>query len=194
MSKTIKEDCRAISIYEFNKWGSLKNDYYTGFVVWSNNYQEEVGRINYTINKTEMNIELDYKIRKPGEEDWNKINYTIPITKTSCHYGNNRYWFVCPMYKRGLYCGKRVAKMYLSPYNNYFVCRNCLNLSYQSRNENYNGVYGPIKKVFDIEEKIEKLEREIKIYHRNGRPTKKALQLEKLNNQLRYFLGISGNL
>lgn len=184
MSKIIKEDCRSISIYDFNKWGALNNDYYASSVVWSNRDKEETGRIKYKINKEEMYIELDYKIKKRTENDWTNINYKIPLTKSSCNYGKERFWFICPMFKNGMYCGKRVAKMYLSPYSNYFACRNCLNLSYQSRNDNNKGKFGALGRMFDLEEKIEKLEKEIKIYYKNGVPTKKALKLEMLNKQL----------
>lgn len=194
MSKIIKEDCKNISIYDFSKWGVLNNDYYTGSVVWSNRDKEETGRISYKINKEEMYIELDYKVRIHREVDWTKINYKIPLTKTLCNYGRERFWFICPVSKNGIYCGERVAKMYLSPYGNYFACRNCLNLSYQSRNENNKGKFGALGKMFDLEEKIEKLEKEIKIYYRNGVPTKKNIKLERLNKQLGYSLDESSKM
>lgn len=48
----------------------------------------------------------------------------IEVTTTPCHYGNHRYWFICP----GNDCGNRVAKLYLV--DSQFKCRKCQKLNY----------------------------------------------------------------
>lgn len=49
---------------------------------------------------------------------------TIKTTQTPCHYGNHRYWWLCPN------CGRRVGILYC---NGDFICRECIGLSYDSQ-------------------------------------------------------------
>ena len=65
-------------------------------------------------------IHLDYSFRgKP-------YGYDVGITTSSCHYGNYRYWFICPK------CGKRVSVLYCA---GLYVCRHCIGANYQTQLE-----------------------------------------------------------
>ena len=50
----------------------------------------------------------------------------VRLTTTPCHYGNLRYWFVCPR------CHERVGVLYLA--ESCIACRRCHNLTYKSKN------------------------------------------------------------
>lgn len=50
--------------------------------------------------------------------------YDLAVTRTSCHYGGQRYWWLCPK------CKKRVGVLYLA---GIFVCRHCIGANYQSQ-------------------------------------------------------------
>ena len=71
---------------------------------------------------------MKYRNQRYGE-DWESLEYEIQIEASRCHFGGERVWFRCP----GRSCGRRVAILYCS---RYFVCRHCLNLSYESQKEN----------------------------------------------------------
>jgi len=49
----------------------------------------------------------------------------LHLTQTRCHLGGHRRWFVCPT------CQNRMGVLYLR--NNYFGCRRCQKISYQSQ-------------------------------------------------------------
>ena len=66
-----------------------------------------VASINVQV-KTEL-VVLTYKARWPGQE-WQDIDERIGLSFSSCHYGGQRAWFVCPMAE----CGRAVAVLYLS--------------------------------------------------------------------------------
>ena len=51
-------------------------------------------------------------------------SYNIELAKTSCNYGNYRYWFLCPS------CSKRTGVLYCA--GNY-VCRHCIGANYHSQ-------------------------------------------------------------
>jgi hypothetical protein len=52
----------------------------------------------------------------------------VQMTSTPCRFGSQRWWFICP----GERCGRRVAKLYLPPGQNQYLCRHCHELTYEA--------------------------------------------------------------
>jgi hypothetical protein len=50
------------------------------------------------------------------------------------------FYFICPLVVNGRACRRRVAKLYLPPGGEYFGCRHCYNLTYESCKEHDNRV------------------------------------------------------
>ena len=59
----------------------------------------------------------------------------ISLQATTPHFGGTRWWFSCPLLKKGVECAKRVGKLYLPPGAKSFGCRHCYDLSYRKRQE-----------------------------------------------------------
>lgn len=72
-------------------------------------------------------IVLHYRIRSHGE-DWQSVHQRVPIRWTPCRLGGERPWFVCNVSANGVYCGRRVAKLYGA--GHLFACRHCYRLGY----------------------------------------------------------------
>jgi hypothetical protein len=72
-------------------------------------------------------VSLDYRIRSHGE-DWQPVHQRVPIRWTPCRFGGERPWFVCDVHANGVYCGRRVAKLYGA--GRLFACRHCYRLGY----------------------------------------------------------------
>jgi hypothetical protein len=72
-------------------------------------------------------VRLDYRIRT-YDEDWQSVNQRIQIRWTACRFGGERPWFVCDVAANGVYCGRRVAKLYGG--GRLFACRHCYRLGY----------------------------------------------------------------
>ena len=51
-------------------------------------------------------------------------SYNIELAKTSCNYGNYRYWFLCPS------CSEPTGVLYCA---GSYVCRHCIGANYQSQ-------------------------------------------------------------
>ena len=80
--------------------------------------------------------------------------YKIRLDKTPCHYGNYRYWFICP------HCGKRVGVLYCA---GLYVCRHCIGANYATQ------LMQPIDKLFSKVEKIRhRLQWQAGIAHGHG--------------------------
>ncbi len=98
-------------------------------VAWSRG-EESAGSIG--IRAEEDLLVLGYKWRGSGDE-WETVTESVPLSLTTCNYGGQRPWFVCPGVRSGVPCQRRVAKLYVA--GKYFLCRHCYNLAYQSQRE-----------------------------------------------------------
>lgn len=92
---------------------------------WKWRHSEKKNTINFSVY--EDRLELNYKSRKPGEE-WQSLKYPVLFSKSQCHLGGERMWFLCP----GKGCSKRVAILYGGTY---YLCRKCAGLVYASQRE-----------------------------------------------------------
>ena len=126
--KDTVEECRSLDIAEFRRKGFLRpGQVFNGQCTWRDYAGSETASIGYTTTGDAMR--LDYTIRWRDREP-EAINYEVPVVWTSCHFGGERPWFICPERR----CGRRVAKLYLPPGGaKYYLCRHCHDLSYESR-------------------------------------------------------------
>ncbi len=84
-----------------------------------------------TLIKDAFYVRFQYAQKQPNGEN-KSFDYSVPLTTVPCRYGGHRHWFKCPLTVNGKYCGKRVAILYKG--GDYFGCRYCYNLTYESRN------------------------------------------------------------
>ncbi len=91
---------------------------------WAHNNETA---LSIRVDTEPQRIMLSYHYQK-SNNDRVELNYPIYLSWTSCHYGNKRLWFLCPI--KG--CGKRVAILYEGKI---FGCRRCCQLVYQSQRE-----------------------------------------------------------
>jgi len=85
---------------------------------------KQTGSIGYRVE--EDRLILVYR-NKYMDREWERIEDRIFFTWTSCNYGGERQWFLCPE------CNRRVALAYGGKY---YRCRHCHNLTYASQQEN----------------------------------------------------------
>lgn len=178
MRKLTVEECNSIDVFWLNR-----NNFFRGLTRGVIEWTRRNGKKNsvlITVNTidTPKFIKFNYSLTNKSTRKQEMMDYKIPLVSTPCNFGGERYWFVCSGVSReGICCRKRVAKFYLGGDGKYFCCRHCYNLSYASRNKNRRGPYYSLVEYLDITDRIEKLEKEIKIHYRNGRPTKKYRKL-----------------
>ncbi len=58
------------------------------------------------------------------EHNGKAYSYHVMLDRTPCHYGNYRYWYLCP------HCGKRTSVLYCA---GLYVCRHCIGANYQTQ-------------------------------------------------------------
>jgi hypothetical protein len=62
-----------------------------------------------------------------------KYNYLVELVTTHCNYGGYRWWLICPE----INCNNRVGTLYMPYSQNYFLCRHCHDLTYESCQESH---------------------------------------------------------
>ena len=89
------------------------------------------------------------------------FNYSVSVVATPCYFGGKRWWFICPLVANGQACQRRCRIIYLPPGAEYFGCRECHRLTYESRQRHrekfYEGFSKPYKVVKAALEKLDKV-------------------------------------
>jgi hypothetical protein len=118
------EGTRSLDVMKLCRSGYLSN-----FIVgsWQWTYGDgETSSIGVTGGRN--TITLTYRIRVHSE-DWQSVRQQVPIRWAPCRFGGERPWFVCDVQANGVYCGRRVAKLYSG--GRLFACRHCYRLGYR---------------------------------------------------------------
>ena len=187
--KDTVEDCRSVSISFLRK-----HDYFCGYrsggIVWKNCYGEETSSIGVTISTmySDNYVQFQYTSTDRNTGEKTEYDYNVQLTTTPCNFGGIRYWFICPLSRNGVYCGRRVGKLYKAPRADYFGCRHCFELSYESRNESRLGRIGQLGYLLKAERQIEELSSRVKRSFYAGRPTRKYRRLIRIQNRLNAYL------
>ncbi len=186
MSKTESDGLRKISTAFLNK-----HKYFDGFrggtISWTSGWAENKNTVGINVSTLdEKYLRIYYNQTDRYSEEKKDFDYKIPLTTTPCNYGGNRYWFTCPWYKNGNYCGKRVGVLYKD--GDYFACRHCYNLTYSSRNSSgFSKRFGSV-----CLPDVEKARDKVKITHYRGKPTRKYLSYLKKEERLENaFIGMA---
>lgn len=178
--KEIANDLTKIDIRTLKREGFLKAGEATkGTLSWQdggNKNQIGVTIVLYGANLRFMH--LDYT--KYLAEEKKEFHYRTEISTTPCHFGGVRYWFHCPLSKDGKTCHRRVAILYQG--EDYFACRKCNNLCYQSNLERHTVTSEP--KLYEILENTRthyykgKMTRRYKSYLKKENATKLYFEAE----------------
>ena len=116
-SKTTVEECLELDINYLNREGLLKPGRRSS-ITWSRN-GKEIGSI--TVEVYQNYVELKYTV---DQEE--KFDYRVQLDRVEMNLGGYKPYFRCRS------CGSRREKLYLSSKSDYFLCRECLDLTYKS--------------------------------------------------------------
>ncbi len=185
--KTEADGLKKIQNWWLKKHGYLRGPWVSGFIKWTNSWSKKESSVGINVVLSDVESYLRIYYNQTNEEGEKKdFDYKIPITTTPCYFGGNRYWFTCPWYKSGVYCGRRVGVLYLG--EKYFACRYCYDLSYSSRNQSHS----PLLRILDMAFKAEDIAEKqyalrVKIWR--GKPTKRYQKLENKGWKLAWGAG-----
>lgn len=119
MAKKLTTDLRHVDIRRLERDGYLMpgNDITWG---WTGSSGKTVASIGLAVGIG--SVTFRYSIG----ESRHQVDQTATLTKTACHFGGARSWFLCPC------CGRRVAKLYIG---RDVACRRCYGMAYKVQRE-----------------------------------------------------------
>jgi hypothetical protein len=126
--KNTVEGCRSIDVLEWHGRGYLRSPQWFSWT-WTR-VGERVASMN--VEAQRHSVLLKYRSRSFGE-DWCHVKQRVIAVWTPCRFGGERPWFVCSVASNGVYCGRRVIKLYGA--GRLFACRHCYRLAYDSEQE-----------------------------------------------------------
>lgn len=179
--KTEAEDCKKVSIFWLKKHEYLIG-FKSGSIVWAypSGDKSSIG-FEVSVYGTDKHIRFRYWQKDFYDSEKKHFDYKFQITTTGCHYGGVRYWFICGLFKGGVYCGRRVGVLYKD--GDYFGCRLCYDLTYQARKVSKHYRYGAFA-ALSLDWTIEELEAKVKRPFYAGKPTRKQRRINKLYRKM----------
>lgn len=190
MSKTTVENSTKLSIFKLKEFGLLGGCCSTT-LTWTrllSGHENSIGIVVDVLD--EPYVKLNYTNTDHYSGEKTDYNYKVRLATTTCHFGGVRYWFICPLSRNGVPCGRRVGTLFLSSGGKYFGCRHCYDLSYESRNESHDGKLGIMGSFLDIDKRIGKFCEQTKRWTYAGRPTRKARKISALQQKRDAYGGI----
>jgi len=119
---------------------------------------EVIASISYLVESGEngpSGLRFIYTITDNETEKKKDYNYIIPVVSTRCNYGGKRWWFICPPVV-GRSCQRRRRIVYMPPGAEYFGCRECHRLTYESRQRHREKFYEGFEKPYKAADAAQK--------------------------------------
>ena len=148
--KPVVESCLCIDTSNLKQWNLLVPGITggTGSFQWRRGGEAEPSSsVSYSITMEQHTgrLRLMYSMKSANAN----LDYTVRLVTTGCHLGGVRWWFICPLSRNEVACGRRVRKLYLL--GKYFGCRRCHALSYTSCQESDSRVYAALRQGLDFD-------------------------------------------
>lgn len=149
IKKNTVEDCLQLSVASLKRDQVLQNNFRKlGSWHWVSTFtKKKRASISYEINTYDVAGWL--RLYYTTTDFWGEktdLDYRVQLQTSPCNFGGVRWWFVCPLSLGGQVCGRKVAKLFKPPNSNYFGCRECHDLTYQSSQESSKRLR-PLKKL-----------------------------------------------
>lgn len=165
------DSAHSIDLTSLRKWGALKEGWWHNTIRWTRD-GEDRGTVRY-----------ETKIACEHEPNSLRLRYTstsrhgafyemdcqVRLLSIPCRYGGQKWFFQCP----NTACNRQCRILY--EYGQYFVCRKCTGLWYDSQTYAGNR-YRSMQNLFDAG----RLEQTLKRHYYRGLPTRKYRRYLKL--------------
>src|SRR3989344_3164442 len=179
MAKTEADNIKKIEASFLRKHGYFKDSWRSGAINWTNGWSGNKSSVGINVSTgDEKYLRIYYTQTDNSTGEKKDFDYKVPLETTPCNFGGVRYWFKCFLHKRGVYCGRRVAVLYKD--GDWFGCRHCYELTYESRN--VSGRYKRFGRIISFPE-IERLRAEAKRVSYRGKYTKKYLRYLRMEDK-----------
>jgi len=124
--ETTTDECQSIDVRDLHRNGLLQPGH--SFSLRWSRAGRQTGSIGGVAHDDDL-VTFFYRHTRCSGGEWEDVKETVSLEWTPCNFGGERPWFICP----GAGCGRWVSVLY-GP-GQYFLCRRCYNLSYESQRQ-----------------------------------------------------------
>ena len=130
--KTVVEDCLTLDVNKLARDGGISRDRCISATYgWTSaEGGPPLASLDYDVIPASSGPVLRLRYTLASPEGRRPVWVPVRLEEMSCHFGGSRWWFACPL------CGRRAGKLYKSPENDRFACRECLGVYYLCQREN----------------------------------------------------------
>ena len=171
--KDLVDESTMLSIFKLKEFGLLKGCC-GSTLTWTSRLSGHKSSISIWVDTGHLIARVNYTVTDRSDGAKTDYDYGIELTTTPCSLGGVRFWFTCRR------CRGRVGTLFIAPGDGHFLCRECGNLSYASRNESRLCRPGGYGYALVLDRRIDELHKQIRRWNYGGRPTRRAMRLEAL--------------
>ncbi len=117
-----------LNVNKLHRAGAIQNGNF-GSWQWSRD-GEVYARVSWRVQSTALLLNFCFT---PYGGETRQMSQHVQIDRQPCHFGNFRLYFICPAYRGGRACNRRVVNLYFL--GGYFLCRHCQRVAYASQSE-----------------------------------------------------------
>lgn len=183
------DEARSLDILKLQRRGVFARNYGCSYISSWSRGGDTTDNISFSVELNEENpsaLRFVYSINDNETETKRDYRYLIPVTATRCHFGGRRWWFVCPLKSES--CLGRCRIIYLPPDAEYFGCRECHQLTYESRQRHREMFYERFEKPYNA---IAAAKKEMARTRSINRKEKCLLNLAKAYEAINHFNNMS---
>jgi hypothetical protein len=151
--KTTTGECWSLDAGRLAKLSMFAPHGYAGAsLTWSNRFGQQTLSVPYRIEDSARGLILHLLVESNERET---VDLEILLRNTRPNFGGLRWWFLCPLFDKGVPCNRRVRKLYRPRSVWYFGCRTCQDLTYRSVQEHDKRVDRLVKHFYAIPAALE---------------------------------------
>lgn len=174
MARGVCEESWPLPIASLKKCGLLRGG--QGAIRWQSFMGES--RLNFMVCSSCTNPCI--RFWHPQRDINGQREYTVDLDTTAPYFGGRRYWFICPLARNDVACGRRTGILYLT--GEWLGCRSCYHLAYKSQQKWPTGFSGLASVCVRLGTKMESAKSRVRYWR--GRPTKRYVRLLKAAGKL----------
>lgn len=168
MSKPVADNLKKLEVWWLKKYGYF-DGWKVGGIEWKNERSGNSSSVGFEVKTAGKDQYIRFHYNQTESDGKQKeFDYKVGLTTSACNFGGYRFWFRCSLSVNGRFCGRRVGVLY--KLGDYFGCRHCYNLTYESRK--LSGWEKAGGRIISIPE-LERTEAEVKRRYYKGKMTKK---------------------
>ncbi len=149
--------------------------------------EEVVASIGWTLEGccgSPRSLRLTYTATHFSEKT--NCEYSVALDTTPCNYGGLRWWFLCPLLRNGRPCQRRCRFLYLPFGADYFGCRECYDLAYESQQKSGSFYYECMSRPFTI---LDRCEEKLKRVRSPRKRSRLLARMDWAQRRLFVFMG-----